>query len=261
MAITMNMLQNLFNNIQKDVRKQEERIKINILDTLYEAHIYFMSRKSKTLKINSDNHLLIEVKAPLQLTRDDIELFIHNNSEWIVSQSKKIKCSNETHPRKMYVDGERHLLLGNEFTLKVVPSNRRLSSNFEDNILTIYEQNEGEAEKLVRNWYKNIAPTILSPIITPIASAFMLRYGVSYNSIEYKYVSSYWGQCSASKHIRLNIELIRAPKECIEYIMAHELCHLIHPNHSPKFYSLLTDFMPDWQSRKMLLNQTTKVRK
>ncbi len=242
-------------------KERVENITHYIGTTPFSAAIHYMERRTLSLKIVSKNDsFYLEIKAPLQLNSDEVTTFIRRKERWLMGRVALISKRNTTSPPREYVDGEKHLLLGEEFTLRVVPiKGKSIATTYENNILTIFPRYGQSNELLVKMWYATISAKTFAPIITPIATAFMLRYGLSYRSIEYKYVRSYWGQCTSSKHIRLNIELLRAPIECIEYIMAHELCHLKHHNHSDKFYALLSDFMPDWRERKSLLNQTISI--
>ncbi len=82
-------------------------------------------------------------------------------------------------------------------------------------------------------------------------------YGAALPGLRVRKMTSRWGSCQTIKGIiTLNTQLLAAPQSCIEYVIMHELCHLLQPNHSRQFYALLTQLMPDWPERKPLLNQT-----
>lgn len=198
----------------------------------------------------------IELKAPINMPIDEIVAFIYKKESWLIKKIEMLKSKDSSYKPRQYINGEKHLLFGEEFTLNVIPDTKRIKPIFKDNILTIHATSPQMCEHALKNWYISIAKIEISKIITPIVSRFLQRYGKSYTMLEYKYVSSYWGQCTSRDVIRINLELMRATPDCIEYVMAHELCHLIHKNHSPRFYDLQTEFMPDWKSRKEKLNNS-----
>ena len=83
------------------------------------------------------------------------------------------------------------------------------------------------------------------------------KYGVEKPTLRIRAMETRWGSCLIKKRIiTLNKRLLEAPRNCIEYVVMHELCHLIHPNHSKNFYNFLTTLMPDWKERKKVLEQS-----
>ena len=93
--------------------------------------------------------------------------------------------------------------------------------------------------------------------LTSLTEYWAEKIGVSYGRISIRGQKTRWGSCNPYKsYINLNIELIKKPKACIEYVVFHELAHLLYPNHSKQFYDYLTLYMPDWQKRKEILERT-----
>lgn len=217
--------------------------------------IIFMERRTVTISLNVVKDELI-FKAPHGFPNTDIQRFIKEKESWIIRKLAEGKRRNENYIPREFTHGSKHLLVGKEFTLNVIISNKRISPVFDEETLTIHAKNDEKIKYELFKWYTIISPRIFGNITTPIISDFFIKYSKSPRSIEYKYVTSYWGICSSKGEIKLNIELLRAPKKCIEYIIAHELCHLIHQNHSADFYKLLSEFMPDWKERKQLLDKT-----
>lgn len=245
----------LFNvNLQKS-KPRTEHTTISVGLVTLKTSITFMERRTLAMAINSMKGELT-VKVPLRVTMEETMKFIRDRESWLIKKIELGKERASNHTEREYKDGSKHLLLGKTFTLSVIESNRRVQPHFEDGILTLHAPTKEHIKPVLRRWYAKNAPILFGNITTPITTDFFIRYSKSPTSMEYKFVTSYWGVCTSQGCIRLNIELIRAPKECIEYIMAHELCHLIHQNHSAKFYGLLTEFMPDWKERKQLLDKT-----
>ena len=92
--------------------------------------------------------------------------------------------------------------------------------------------------------------------ITKRVSYFARLMGVSYRNITIREQKTRWGSCSIhSKKIRMNLQLAVKPEECVEYVLVHELCHLLEPSHNQRFYDLMSHFLPEWRERKQKLNE------
>ena len=97
-------------------------------------------------------------------------------------------------------------------------------------------------------------PAIFTEILDEVYPAF-IPYGIARPKLRVRTMKSCWGSCLVNKGIiTLNRKLLMQPRECIEYVVVHELCHFIHPNHSKEFYKFMEQFMPDWRERKGRLN-------
>ena len=97
-------------------------------------------------------------------------------------------------------------------------------------------------------------PAIFTEILDEVYPAF-IPYGIARPKLRVRTMKSCWGSCLVNKGIiTLNRKLLMKPRECIEYVVVHELCHFIHPNHSKEFYKFMEQFMPDWKERKGRLN-------
>ncbi len=203
----------------------------------------------------------VVVKAPAGIDFKHIESFIVQKQDWIRMHKQRLQDLLETRPPRSYEDGARHLLLNRSLELKVIPALFDKVERQEDR-LCVYTRDKDAArvKALVRKWYADQVPGLMEPVVWPMIRDFVRRHGVRCARVEFKYASSYWGVCTGRGVIRLNIELLRAPRECIEYIVMHELCHLVHPNHSADFYRLLSEEMPDWKQRKEWLERTVSCK-
>ena len=218
--------------------------------------VMFMERRSVTLRIDSNNDTII-MKVPFQVSFEDSIGFANSKKDWILRKLDERNKRRDNYIPRKYCDDSTHLFLGDTFKLKLNITKSRANDNvIEDGILVLNVPSIEKTKVELLKWYVRSTKSNFPTIISPIIADFLIKYGKSPVSIEYKYVKTYWGVCTSNGAIRLNIELMRAPKSCIEYIMAHELCHLIHQNHSAHFYNLLTEFMPDWKERKALLVKT-----
>ncbi len=108
-------------------------------------------------------------------------------------------------------------------------------------------------EKLIAKFFDQQCIRQLTEIVNSIYPIFE-KYKVDFPTLKFKTMKTRWGSCTPQKEIiSLNKRLIQMPKPCIEYVVLHEFCHFIHPNHSKQFYALVATLMPDWKERKAVL--------
>ena len=209
------------------------------------------SRKSIGIIVNSDGSVV--VRAPQRATKKEIDEVINKRFDWILKHIKRFEEQGPAYSKREFVDGEKHLFLGKEYIMRVTVgafNNVTINGEFID----IECKNESFVKPLMEQWYRQKANKLMPQIITPIIDKFNSLYDISPNKISLKNMKSRWGSCSSKANISMNIKLIKSTESCIEYVMAHELCHLIQMNHSKSYYSLLTEFMPDWRERKKNLD-------
>ena len=149
--------------------------------------------------------------------------------------------------------------MGHAYSLRIIISGKEgVELDGEDMIVSL--KSIDRCQKVIYAWYARQAETVILEIARPWIHSFAERSGRRPSAIKFVRVKSYWGQCSSNGIIKFNIELMRAPRQCIEYIVIHELCHLVHHNHSPRFHELVGTYMPDWKARKALLEKTVSCR-
>ncbi len=110
-----------------------------------------------------------------------------------------------------------------------------------------------KAGNLMEQWYLSHADAIYAKQLETCFKSFG-KHAIEKPDLRIRFLKTKWGNCSKSGTLTLNSELIKTPKRCIQYVITHELCHLIEPNHSPKFYALLDNVLPDWPKLKEQLN-------
>ncbi len=224
-----------------------------------EYTIQFSRRKSMGIDINGVTKEVI-VKLPLGQSEATAARLIEQKAGWILKHLDKIEQREDSLNIKEYKDGATHLILGKPHTLRVVTT-RENTAEVGDGVITVKTTNPGYVEEIMDGLYDSMARNFLIPICSQMALAFSNRYKVTPSSFEYKKVKGYWGVCTSRGVIRINTELIRADEECIRYIIAHELCHLIHPNHSKRYYELLDFEFPRWRECKRRLQDTISTRR
>ncbi len=211
----------------------------------------YSERKSLGITVTPD--FLVMVRAPLDTSMEKVKEKLLKKAPWIIrQQSFFLSFYPKTPPRK-YISGETHLYLGRQYRLKisyVTPESIKLKGQF----IEVQTANKPRAKQLVSEWYLQNARTKFNIIAKPLIERFK-KYKVEPSSIVLREMPTRWGSCTPKGKIILNPELIKAPKACIEYVMIHELCHLIHHDHTHKFIDLQEKEMPDWEKWKMKLER------
>ena len=214
-------------------------------------------KKPASIRITVSDGGTILVDAPLSSTDAEIRAAVRKRLRWISKYSSRGKQWAARSVRKRYVSGEEHIYLGRRYVLKVVTvkpaeSGVRLKGRY---LLVGSESSDAETiRELLNKWYRMRAGAYLPGRLSELMSASM-RLGKQSPEIALRKMKSQWASCSKSGKILVNPALIRAPRDCIDYVLMHELCHLKHHNHGKDFYQLLGRHMPDWENRKNLLEQ------
>lgn len=214
--------------------------------------------KRKTLAIRIHPTLEVEVRAPLQATDAAIAEIVHKRAEWILRNQRELEKHVSKIPKREYVSGESHYYLGKPYQLEVIENKyedvKRLGGR-----IRINTQDKTHTDRIrdqLNNWYREESKRVFAerleacyPKIEP--------YGAAYPTLKVRLMKTRWGSCSSTGNINLNTKLIQVAKPYIDYVMLHELCHLVEHNHSPAFYALMTKVLPDWCTRREELNHMT----
>lgn len=200
-------------------------------------------RKTVAIQIYPDKR--IELKVPLLYNINNVEPFLEKHYRWIFKRLDA-PIPLKTEPKK-YVTGELHYFLGKQYPLKIIisPDN---NVTLQDDTLMVYAKYDMPEliETLLEKWYLSQARRVFQEISIPLMKQ-MEKYNVFPKSFTIKKMKTRWGSCSSKGSINLNIDLIKLPEQCIKEVILHELCHLVHFNHSKEFYALMTAEMPDWK--------------
>lgn len=210
-------------------------------------------RRRKTLGICVHPDGSVEVKAPVEAPLEQIRKHVHRRASWICKQQRYFSSFGIHTPERKYVSGESHLYLGRQYMLRIIDSERN-EVHYKGNIIEIECRHRKDARALLLAWYRKRAEIKFEEYATPLIARFN-RYQVKPSAIKLKDMATRWGSCTATGQILLNPRLVCAPRICIEYVIIHELCHLVHRNHTKDFYELLTQEMPDWKKWKMKLER------
>jgi predicted metal-dependent hydrolase len=201
-----------------------------------------------TLGITVMPDMEVVARAPLAATMEQVTAFVKKKAAWILKQQRFFLTYHPKTPARRYVGGETHLYMGRQYRLKVMDGNSdsvRLKGSF----IEVSTDDRTKVKDLMDAWYAQHAQERLHAIATPLIERFR-RHGVEPSSVLLKHMPTRWGSCTAKGKVILNPELIKAPRGCIEYVIVHELCHLIHHDHTQRFVDFQTKEMPDWERWK-----------
>ncbi|WP_394538330.1 SprT family zinc-dependent metalloprotease [Lysobacter enzymogenes] len=215
-------------------------------------------RKTLGIEVHPDRRVV--VLAPTHCALPLIVERLERRAGWISRQLAMFgRYEKHAHPRH-YLGGESHRYLGRQYRLKVIRADSRDPQLkirlLHGRLIVAGTKGAGPSEvrSLLRDWYRQRAKAVFARILDGLFEP-LSRMGYVLPRIVVREMSGRWGSLSARGQMTLNIDLVQAPKRCIEYVIAHELCHLQHRNHDAAFFKALSKFMPDWQSRKQKLEQ------
>ncbi|MFC4261406.1 M48 family metallopeptidase [Ferruginibacter yonginensis] len=211
----------------------------------------YSNRKSLGITVTPAMEVL--VKAPTDTTIEKVKEKIRKKAPWIIKQQSFFLSFQPKTPKRRYVSGETHLYLGRQYRLQIEVCKEE-SVKLRGKFIAVTVSEKSRAKDLLSAWYLQHAHEKFHIIAQPLIDKFK-KYKVAPESIVLREMPTRWGSCTPNGKIILNPELIKAPKGCIEYVITHELCHLIHHNHTQKFLDLQTKEMKDWEKWKMKLEK------
>jgi predicted metal-dependent hydrolase len=196
----------------------------------------------------------VRLSAPLQMNLDSIRLFAISKLRWIKDQQRKLWDQERETPRE-YLNRESHYVWGRRYLLTVVEEDAVPRVSLEHRKLVLHIRpgaDQTMRETLLAGWYRDQLKDAISKLI----ALWTPRLGVTVERYFVQQMKTRWGSCNTrAGTIRLNTELAKKPPECLEYIVVHELVHLLEPTHNARFVSLMDRAMPDWPHRRAVLNR------
>ncbi len=216
-----------------------------------EYDVVFSERS--TMGITVDPEMDVLVKAPEGTTLDKINEKVRKRAPWILKQQHYFLGFFPKLTKRNYISGETHFYMGRQYLLQVKESNIS-EVKYKGRSIEVKVSSSDNPEVLMKQWYRERAKIKFSEIAEPIIQRFK-KYNVEPTALYIQEMSKRWGSCTPKGKIILNPELIKAPKACIEYVITHELCHLVHHDHTQKFMDLQSKEMPDWEKWKEKLER------
>ena len=197
----------------------------------------------------------VTVSAPLSMSDAAIERFVRTKVSWIKKQIGKFDNQPRQSQRE-HVSGETLYVWGKQYYVQTEYGNKNsLILSGDRAILTIRKESTAEQrDNFVREWYREL----LKAEIKRILPKWEQKSGLKALSWQTKYMTSRWGSCNPKTgKIWLNLQLAKKTLECLEYVILHELVHLVENNHNERFISLMDKYMPMWREIKVTLNEQT----
>ena len=221
---------------------------------------YLLEQKPvKNLNLRIHKDCMVYVSANPDVPAEKVDDFVVSKGAYIRSAQRKFReMAQYAHQPKQYVSGETFYMLGRGVRLKVEKSMQE--TIFSDGIylsLCVKDPSDfAKKQRMVTRYLDEQCRSVFGEIISEIYPVFQ-KYGVPMPTLRIRDMETRCGSCLAKKGvITLNKRLLEAPRNCIEYVVMHEFCHFIHPNHSKHFYGFLAMLMPDWKERKTVLDRS-----
>lgn len=198
----------------------------------------------------------VKLSVPIWMDMDSIRLFAISKLSWIRKQQKKF-INQERQPEREYVSGESHYFLEQRYLLNVIYTNKRRQGVEIRNkkYIDLYVRENTPKylrERVMTEWYRER----LKELIPPLIAKWEPIMGVKVNEFGVKMMKTRWGTCNPSaKRIWVNLELAKKSPICLEYIVIHEMVHLLERSHNERFVAYMDKFMPNWRAVKAELNR------
>jgi hypothetical protein len=196
----------------------------------------------------------VRISAPARMSLDTIRVFAISRLGWIKQQQQKLRGQERETPRE-YLERESHYVWGRRYLLKVVEKDAApdVHLGHRSMILRVRSGASGEKKQaIVEEWYRER----IKEAVPALIAKWEPLMGVKVERFFVQRMKTKWGSCNpASCSIRLNTELAKKPRECLEYIVVHEMAHLLEPTHNARFIALMDRFMPNSRMRRDQLNQ------
>jgi len=197
----------------------------------------------------------VRVAAPPRVSDDAVRLAVIGKLAWIKKQQAKFAAQPRQTAREM-VSGESHYYLGRRYRLRVVehagPSRVMLRSRAALELRVRSDYGAKEREQVLWRWYRER----LRELVPPLLAKWEAVLGVRAATVGIKKMKTKWGACSVdARRIWLNLELAKKPVQCLEYLIVHELTHLIEPHHNDRFVSLMDRHLQHWRHHRKILNE------
>lgn len=196
----------------------------------------------------------VRISAPQRMSLDTIRVFALSKLGWIRSQQAKLRSQERETPRE-FLNYESHWFRGERYLLQVIERDAPPHVSVEGTELVLQARPGADAETgkaILDDWYRRQ----LKQAMEPLMGRWQERLGVQASRVIVQRMKTRWGSCNPeSKIIRINLELMKKPPECLEYIILHELMHLIEPSHNGRFTGLMDFHMPKWRLHRDELNR------
>lgn len=238
----------------------EKKIAARTVKTPGGEIVYLLERKAvKNLNLRVRRDGSVYVSAHRRVPASEIDGFVARHGDYIRQAVRRMAEleRRQSQPRR-YIDGEMFRILGRDLPLRVARGEPEQVTE-EADFLFLQTKNPDDPDKrrrLVEGYLDRRSRELFRRILEECCPPFQ-KYGIAMPTLRVRKMRSRWGSCLVQKGVvTLNRRLLEFPPESIRYVVFHELCHFVHPDHSKDFYDLLAVFVPDWKAQRAALNQT-----
>ena len=224
---------------------------------IIEFDVVFRKRKTMAIQIQAPDK--ITVISPIGVKEDEILRVVKGKSKWIVQKLFQIREIDHLKRTREYVNGESFIYMGRNYSLQIqydrtykIPKAKLYRGK-----LYVYSDCYDPLfiRLAIEKWYKEKALQKIEERI----SYYQKYFDVAPNKVMVKEQKKRWGSCSSQRNLNFNWKCIMAPSPVLDYLVVHEMCHMVHMNHSPDFWNLVASILPDYEKRREILkNQGVK---
>lgn len=196
----------------------------------------------------------VRIAAPSKMDMDTVRIFAISKLQWIKDQ-QKVLLEQDREPKREFLERESHYFLGKRYLLRIHELDAPPKVEIDHKNIHLYIRPNTKSEKrsqIVDEWYRSQLKSITPKLVSKWEKKIMVQS----NDLRIKKMRTKWGTCNTeAKRVWLNLELAKKPKECIEYIIVHELVHLLERSHNQRFVKFMDQFMPKWRFHRDELNR------
>jgi predicted metal-dependent hydrolase len=211
------------------------------------------SSNSVLIKVQPDCKVIIA--APDSSSDDTVIAAAKKRQRWICQKLTEFREQQAHVVPRSYISGESHFYLGRQYLLKVSVTDKQCAGvklhrgKLET---TVQRKEAADVKEAMTRWYRERAKSVFQARLSAVMEQALWVERLP--PLQIRAMKTQWGSCSPSGRILLNLHLVKAPRECIDYVILHELCHLAEHNHSKRFYQLMKRVMPKWEATKFRLD-------
>jgi len=196
----------------------------------------------------------VRIVAPMRMQLETIRLYAISKLPWIRRQQETMRAQKRETTRE-HIDHESHYVWGRRYLLKLLEQHSPPAIELQHRNLLLRVRpgtDQSRREDIVASWYREQMRAAIAPLVAKWAAALNVRVG----QVFVQRMKTKWGSSNpTAATIRLNTELAKKPPDCLEYVIVHELVHLLEPTHNDRFAALMDRFLPDWTHRREVLNR------
>ncbi|MDJ0366937.1 SprT family zinc-dependent metalloprotease [Hymenobacter sp. H14-R3] len=216
-------------------------------------HLEFRRRRSVGFRVLATG--AVHVAAPLGTPAAWVAEQVLRKAPWILKHQARFEAARPVVPARQYLSGESQLFLGQEYSLLIIDATRPAVQLLDNQLVVAYPAPHApeRTAALLAGWYRQQAAAQFAQALARTWPRFA-EFRLPVPTLFVRQMQTRWGSCTpATGRIRLNVDLVRTDETCIDYVLVHECCHLLVPDHSARFYALQTRLLPGWQQAKALL--------